>query len=236
MSKMEYKYEDTLKAWLEQIGQEFMDADCYNVIIDDISADSYDGFIAFTNGGLALTCHDNAYFAECRGFSKIENEYLSGHLERANKDAIDDFIQENDKLRALNEEPGFDILKHFQQLEDDYNEFKRIQPTFEGFPMMPEFNETPGNKLREEMHNYISDHIQEGFDFYYKIRVQYYKADNPRNDSGEDEIFFMFLINTDYTYGRDKHDNLLYERNVLVRDLAPKVLEAIHDDIWELFT
>ena len=57
--------------------------------------------------------------------------------------------------------------------------------------------------LREDWHESQSVWLQEGGTFFFKIRALYYHPANSSNESGEEEVFFMVGINTDFGYGRD---------------------------------
>lgn len=81
-----------------------------------------------------------------------------------------------------------------------------------------------------------------GTTYFYKVRCQYYTADNPRNESGEDEVHFTAYLNTDLEYGRDYIPWLSYTggkadqtyggfgETVPVSELTPERFEELYEE------
>ena len=59
------------------------------------------------------------------------------------------------------------------------------------------------------------------------VTIQYYSADNIRNESGDDEIVFIAGVNTDFEYGRDKGLEVTFEECVPVSLLSKAQVDVI---------
>ena len=185
---------------------------CVYSHVTDICHKSYDGFIPFTNGGFDLTVPTDLRSAWGSG-DYPSNVKIRAELERvmesSQQDAMENFVQENksefEKLfpDADLDNPTLDLINYHELYDMDQG------------------------KLAEDLDMYESDYMTEGGTFFYQLRAMYFSADNFRNESGKDEIYFLAGVNLDFEYGRDKGLEITYEKNVPVEDLSINQLETI---------
>lgn len=96
--------------------------------------------------------------------------------------------------------------------------------------------------LYEEACDYENSWLSEGGTYFYKVRVLIYLKDNHRNESGEDEAYFLAALNTDFEYGRDdipwlacygtnpQKSQWLFERNIPLKDLEYMDIQALANE------
>lgn len=76
----------------------------------------------------------------------------------------------------------------------------------------------------EEWYEYQSEWMQSVY--YVDVRAIYYRAGNRRNESGENEVYFVASVNFD-EYGRDKHSITLWNCNVPVSSVTQDKLDTM---------
>lgn len=185
---------------------------CIDTCVEKICHTSYDGFIPFTNGGFDLTVPTDLRTMYGSGYGpsneKID-EYLQGVIESSQQDALESFVQENKPLfeelmpEVDVDNPTYDMVNYHLLYDKGYGD------------------------LAEKLSEYEDSYMSEGGTFFYQLRAMYYSADNPRNESGEDEILFLAGVNTDFEYGRDKGLEVTYEECVPVSLLSKAQVDTI---------
>lgn len=171
--------------------------------------ESYDGFIPFTNGGTQLIASINLDYLVGSGKGFV-NEKVTNEIDKTVGycyiSAREDFIANN---RAELEKLFSAELLDSNSDEINYHSLYDLD----------------AGKLAEELSETESGWL-EGY-LFVEHRVQYYAADNHRNETGEDEICFMSGVNLDYDYGRDKGLEVTFERTVPVNDLSVNIFKDI---------
>jgi len=177
--------------------------------ISEIEYKSRDGFFPFTNGGLefmaTMRLEDVASAA-----TFPNNEAVSKELERA----INYGYEQARELFIENNREALSELFTTEQLDnksDDIN-YHTLYSLHQG-------------ELAESLSEYEMENNQETF--FIQHRVMFFSADNHRNITGEDEIYFYSGVNTDYDYGRDKGLMDCFETTVKVGDLTPNKVKDI---------
>lgn len=204
--------------------------------IDDIESRSRDGFIPFTNGGVRCMVLSDLRTADGQIGAGFEEQTLRPYIDSSYNDAAYDFIMAEDELETLREEVSTDdaadkLYTFFSDAETEFNTAEALQISIPGI-YRPRFWETPAGELQEKWHEYLSEYLSEGGEFWYVIGAHYFAPENSRNRSGEDELHIYAGINTDFTYGRDKGLNASYAVDVTVAELIAdgELLEKIVDD------
>ncbi len=177
--------------------------------IEEIEHVSRDGFFPFTNGGVEFT--GILRLCDVAGSGTYpNNEAVTKELDRAiNYNyslARESFIKNN---RA-----ALDGL--FTKTELDNNS-----------------DEISYGKLYDIKHSELAETLSEGETecntdiFFIQHRAMFFSADNIRNKTGNDEIYFYSGVNTDYDYGRDKGLMDCYENTIAVDHLTPNIVKQI---------
>lgn len=223
-----------LTAALREACQEFAERhDHYGLYVDDVvhevSASSYDGFIAHTNGGFRVCIPNDLSNAEGEGLSEFETEHLQKYIDRSYVDAAEQFVEGHDTLSTLwdlYEEGGGELtaLEWLYKREGDAMELHEVQPDLFG---TVEFWRTEAAQHMEQFHDTASEWLTEGGTFFYELRVLFYEKDHRRNTTGEDEIYIFAGINTDFEYGREKGLEVAIERDYKLSRLTPARIKAI---------
>lgn len=178
--------------------------------VEDVAHESYDGFIPFTNGGLSVMVMNDLRSAWGSGetFAEEAQDDIEKAIDYSLGFAMDSFIDDSmDKLKAIYGTDDKDKLKEIVSYHDLYD---RDEST-----------------LAEQLSEYENDSMSEGGEFWMVLRAFYFAADNARNNTGEDEIYFHAGVNTDYSYGRDKGLIITFDKNVKVSELTEESLEEI---------
>jgi hypothetical protein len=207
--------------------------DHYGGVADDavreISAKSYDGFIAHTNGGFRVCVPCDLSTVESEGLTEFESAILQPYIDRAHIDAADWFVENHDTLSTLwelyQESNGeMSALEWFEKRIGDAEDLHAAQPDMFGAPA---FWQTEAGHHLEEYHDAVSDWMREGGTFFYELRAIYYGKDHRRNATGADEIYIFAGINTDFEYGREKGLETAIERDYKIERLTPARIAAI---------
>ncbi len=184
--------------------------------VTEVPYESYDGFWAYTNGGLDLTVPTNLDYVygsgRYPGNDKIGNE-LDKVLEYSHQTALECFVQENKTV-----------------LEQLFPDADLDNPTQDIINYHDLYNMDQG-ELAETLSQAESESMYEGGTFFLQYRVFYFKGDNSRNESGEDELYFFAGVNLDFEYGRDNGLESTYEKTVKVSDLTPELIDTIVSDM-----
>jgi hypothetical protein len=189
---------------------------CVDTHVQTVCHKSYDGFIPHTNGGFDLMLATDLRSAEGSG-DYPSNEKVRAELDRViddcYKDSLKEFIHNNKEL----------LQPLFPNIDLDEADHDTIN--------YHDLYEMDQGSIAEKLSEYESEWMSEGGTFWYQFRVLYFSADNARNESGEDEMYFMAGINTDFEYGRDSGLELTYEKNIPVDSLTIKGVDAIINDM-----
>lgn len=162
--------------------------------MDEIQSKSYDGFIAFTDGGwdAVATFAFNSDTTNCV-------ELLADSVTSDSMMMVEEF------RREYGEEMTDDEMYEHPDYEDFTSEWYCNDTTI----------------------------------WFVKARALFYKANNYRNTSGEDEYLFCFGVNDDFDYGRDDISwckgvgtHWSFERNVPVSDITPELLSEIKTQMF----
>ena len=113
--------------------------------------------------------------------------------------------------------------------EADFCRHRDIDP--EAFKALGD-DET-GQALLEEFWDYENDYMNEGGEYFYKMRAAFYEADNYQNESGVDEVLLAFFINTDFTYGRDKANITIWSETIAVADFTEARMQEAFEAAWK---
>jgi hypothetical protein len=197
---------------------------------EPIEHNAYDGFMPFTNGGYRVMSMDD--LSQCAGSGNIP-KLIQPYIDSAQKDAAREFIRDSETITAAYEDAGEPddagawLFKRWDDAEAAH------APTVPLFPELPPvaFWQTDIGAEREAFYEFEHTYLSEGGEFWYDARVHYYAKDNYRNTSGEDELYFLAGINTDFTYGRDKGLETLFERNIPLSQLTTELLADIEAEI-----
>ena len=141
------------------------------------------GFIPQTNGGYEGKAYANIGYAHSSGCIPSE---IQGYVDQAQWDAIDNFYWAN----------KIDLPEQAEDLTG-WDKFNAL------YEHLEKLQETEGRQNVEEYWDVENESMYEGGTYFYKVRAIYYSADNPRNETGEDEVYFDVYLNTDFEYGRD---------------------------------
>ena len=213
--------------------------------VHEISAASYDGFIAHTNGGLRVMALDILNFAESEmGCDNFAADILQPYIDRSRTDAAEEYIRlsENEALceaweNDLTQSADEFLYSWWNAFETEYVEFhKRQMSVFK----VPEWHLSElGMKIEAEREEYWEmerEWMSEGSEFWYEARAIFYDTDNCRNVSGKPEVFLFCGLNTDFTYGRERGLDTSFERNIPLARLTPKRIEVIIDAMIDSIT
>ena len=177
--------------------------------VERICHESFDGFIPFTNGGTRLITAIDLSYLEGIGKSFV-NEKVANEIEQSvgycYTNAREQFIAENrERLEKR-------FSKELLDSNSDKVNYHTLYDLKEG-ELAEELSETEQAWLEGAL--------------FIEHRVQFYSADNLRNETGEDEICFMSGVNLDYDYGRDKGLEVTFEKTVPVNELSVNMFKDI---------
>lgn len=196
--------------------------DDYEIDFGDIHAiehESYDGFIPFTNGGHRLIYPvylESVAYSGAQFKNEKVNKELDAAVDYSFEIALESFIDNNrDALESLYVDLDLDDIKAAREVITYHDLYDKDE-----------------GSLAEELSEGESECLTEGSMFFIELRVQYYNADNLRNETGKDEACFMAGINTDFEYGRDKGLEVVYEVTIPLADLG---FEKAKDTIKEMY-
>lgn len=194
--------------------------------ISSVSAKSYDGFIAHTNGGVrVMVSRSLAYHYENTG---AEENIIAPYAESAQRDAAGSWLTDHPDLQALFDDSGasdpVDWLSEYFQTEAEKHESNG-----DLFGRVPTCN-IPSERLRESWHDFESEYLAEGGEYWLCLTFLFYAGDHRRNVSdGKDEVFAFAGVNTDFTYGREKYLVSTFEETHTVESLNADVIAGIVD-------
>lgn len=202
--------------------------------LSEVSAASYDGFIAHTNGGSRLMVPCTLRDVEGDGLTDFESDTLQGYIDRSHVDAAEAFIDARPDLKALWDD--YDgphdaadwVREYFDEREREYADryHNSSAPELPGIESAPTWS---ADIEREELWE-VTDHwLTEGATFWYEIRVLYFEDGHRHNTLGADQVYTMAGINTDFEYGRDRGLVTATERDYPLARLTPARIRAIVD-------
>lgn len=210
-----------------EFGERVADDSGFEPMVDKVSARSYDGFIAHTNGGVrVMVPRSMEHHYQNTG---KEAEILEPYVESALRDCAAAFIANNETLKAAREADASNPPSDIDWLHDWLNAHEeRLERQADMLGAVP-FYMTDVGKLRESYHDFEHEYLAEGGTYWLCLTVLFYAADHYRNRSnGRDEIFLFAGVNTDFEYGRDKYLESSFEQTVPVDELnAEKIAELI---------
>lgn len=203
--------------------------------ICEISARSYDGFIAHTNGGFRALVHSDLASVESEGMSDFETACLQQYIDASHDDAAISFIADSEALTEAFETrfpyvaPGagaYDWLNdRWYNAEVEFDKRAAMQADMIGDTGA--FWQTDMAAEREIFWDHDRDYLSEGGTFFYEVTAIFYEKDHRRNETGADELFIFAGINTDFGYGREKGLETVWEKTYKVNRLTPKRLDVI---------
>ena len=177
--------------------------------IEAIEHKSRDGFIPFTNGGLSFNAPINLDYLNGSGKGFVNaavEKTIEKTVDYAYKGALSFFIAEHRaELKSLF------TTKQLDNNSGDIN-YHTLYSLHNG-ALAEELSETESAWLECTL--------------FVEHRIQFYAADNSRNETGSDEICFLSGVNTDYDYGRDKGLEITFNRTVELDNLTPKLIKEI---------
>ena len=207
--------------------------------VNPISSEAYSGFIPFTNGGYdAMVMQFLNYHYNTTG---READIIAPYVESSENDAAAEFVRHRGEDT---DGPGPELAKAYRDAElPEYggkgssnfvwNWFNEREEQYSDDTQAdcvgdkPAFWSTPVGILREEFSQYSDEWLSEGGGYWLQARCVFFAADNSRNETGSDEIFFYAGVNTDFTYGRDKGLECTFERTYKVSRLTPARIRVI---------
>lgn len=237
MQNLAEKYPKITDALHAAIAEKFVSAiDAYGCqddsAITEVSARSFDGFMAHTNGGFRTLVHCDLSTVECEGLSDFETACLQGFIDSSHDDAATDWLSQDDReelrlaFESSDSESAYNWLNNrWYDAEVEFDKLELMQADMIGD--VGAFWQTDMASERETFWEYDRDYLVEGGVFYYEITALFYAKDHRRNVTGEDELFIFAGINTDFTYGREKGLETVWENTYKVDRLTPKRLEVI---------
>jgi len=213
--------------------------------IQEVSASSYDGFIAHTNGGLVVRALDILDCAESEmGYENFAADILQPYIDWSRTDAADEYIRlsENEALceaweNDLTQSADEFLYNWWYKFETEYVEFHKRQMSFFKVPEWHLSEQGLAIEAEREEYYDIERHwLSEGGEFWYEARALFYDTDNFRNVSGKPELYIFCGVNTDFSYGREKGLDTSFERNIPLDRLTPKRIEVIIDAMIDSIT
>lgn len=180
------------------------DAGVYDADVQGIEHESRSGFIPFTNGGWEGRAQCS--FQRGKDFFKC----MAGYSEGDYKTMLSEFRSalETGRWKALNIHKGETIpaLPPGEMTDKEVWDFYNEEPVFDDGKQLEMFNR---KEIGWQYYEPLAWRWQEGWEqgdddvFFLDFRCVFYSADNYRNESGEDEVYFFAGVNTDFNYGRD---------------------------------
>ncbi len=184
----------------------------------EIEHESRDGFIPYTDGGWSLMVMNTLSSMRGSGetYAEPANTELENAIDYSLECVVGDFINDNlEELASIYEDIGEDAetLREVVSYHDLYDKGE--------------------GELAEKLSEIEDTYLSEGGEFWLVLRASYYSAENYRNESGEDEIYFHAGVNTDFQYGRDKGLVITFDKTVKVSELISGEvdLESLVDEM-----
>lgn len=206
--------------------------------IHEVSARSYDGFIAHTNGGFRVLVPCTLRDVEYEGLTDFEESTLRGYIDRSYSDAAREWLEDGDAPDDMRERWN-DSVEPIDAWEFAHREIDRIETEWRDRYANPDAPELPGiepatrpvdvDMMRESLWEICDGWLTEGSTFFYEITAIFYEAGHRRNNTGADEVYIFAGINTDFEYGREKGLETVDGRDFKLARLTPKRIDAIVD-------
>ena len=214
--------------------------------VESICSQSYDGFMPYTNGGyraMVMQTLDMYYEAAGR-----ELEIIQPYVDSSENDAAAEFVKHRGEdtdpntlgqtLAAAYREADMPeyggkgssefVYNWFGDREQERADLAAKYPNGDLLgDKLPSFWNTPAGILQEEFHEFSTEYMQEGGEYWLVANANYFAADNRRNETGQDEVFFFAGVNTDFTYGRDKGLESTWEKTYKLKYLTPGRVRVI---------
>lgn len=247
MENLAEKYPAAAKAIRDAFAERFGEFDTLGIFepdraVREVHSQAYDGFIPFTNGGATVSVLRLLGSAEYGDASGKELEIIQPYAERARADAAKDFIRQRPELSEAWE--AYDGPEDVETwLFARWGAAEDLHASQTALGKVP-FYETPAGKERESFYEFQDEYMNEGGDYYLKGRAHFYAADNYRNSQNKfdgsgspaDEVYFYSAVNTDFTYGRDKYNEICFERTYKLARLTPRRVRVIVEAMAKALT
>jgi hypothetical protein len=179
--------------------------------VNEIPHESYSGFIPFTNGGVQFTAPISLDYLVGSGKGFVNEDVtkqIDDTVEYCYNGARKQFIEENrEALKATD----FYTDKMLDANSEDVN-YHTLYSLHNG-------------ELAETLSEIESAWLEGTL--FVEHRFMFFSADNARNVTGRDEIYFISGVNLDYDYGRDKGLVETFEATYAVDDLTPYIFREL---------
>jgi hypothetical protein len=238
MDNLAEKYPEVATAIREAMAEHFSKFDGFGIFDDarDVAESpsrAYDGFMPFTNGGVDCKVM-RMLDTDGQEAGGREAEIIRPYLDSAQKDAAEAFIDDRG-LRAeweAHDGPEDVVTWLYKRWADAEDVHDRQSDAVGRVP----FWQTAAGKEREAFYDFEREYLAEGGEYWLVGRAHFYARDNHRNKLGPDEVYFYSGVNTDFTYGRDKGTEIVFERSYPLARLTPRRARIIVKAMAEALT
>lgn len=192
-----------------------------------VSAQSYDGFIAHTNGGWRMQVMQSlggSYYDA----GNAERDIIEPYYDSACRDAAEAFARDyqDGELYQMAVDAGRDddLWEFLNERWFDAQQRCIHQPElFSGGG----FRNTVEAAERDAYHDFQSEYLAEGGTYFTDITALFYEKDHHRNVTGVDEVYIFAGVNTDFEYGRENGLQCTYEETVPVSELSAEQIATL---------
>jgi hypothetical protein len=177
--------------------------------VNEIPHESYSGFIPFTNGGITIMAHLSLDYLVGTGKGFVNEDVtkqIDDTVDYCYTGAREQFIEEN--REALSQ--AF-TKKELDENSDNINYHSLYELKY--------------GELAESLSETETAWLESTL--FIEHRFMFFSADNSRNITGRDEIYFISGVNLDYDYGRDKGLVETFEATYAVDDLTPYIVREL---------
>ncbi len=206
---IEARLNDVMSELGEELISEYESYADIESCLSEVEHEARDGFFPYTNGGINITIPVDLSHVESTG-KYPENAKVTQEIRR---------VIDSDYDTALS---SF-CDQHKQELSKHYS-VEQLKQCDVGIINYTDLCDKGLDVLADTLSEYENDALVAGGTFFIQCRAIYFSTDNSRNETGEDEIYFMSGINLDFEYGRDKGLETIYERTIKVFDLTPTLI------------
>lgn len=214
LSPMFVRKVDMCRRWVQEVLEAIEGfEDVTHTNVSEVCNRSYDGFIAFTDGGF-----------DGLGFGDMGHAHGSGSAPQAIQPYIDSALKDIEK--------DWDKENPEHTVEWCHQEDDTLQLVMPGFVPSRE-----REMWQQKYWEFEDANMSEGGTYFYKVRVLFH-GDQHSSESGEPEALFCVGINTDFEYGRDHIPWLtcygksphctkwLWEKTIKIKDLRNQRIDS----------